>query len=134
MVEIAVVHIAVTDVSGLSRKVRAAASKFRYQVARGIKEPDVISATTEPETCKDIGSAGRIQIVTGEHSMETLAQKRLRLMQEAQLAAEASIADDPVVRKLIDRTDGEVVKDSIQPVAAKPDSEIVIQRTAEISE
>ena len=87
------------------------------------------------QALKRVGHADlMLEIVTGEHSMETLAQKRLRLRQEAQLAAEASIADDPVVRKLIDRTDGEVVKDSIQPVAAKPDSEIVIQRTAEISE
>lgn len=66
--------------------------------------------------------------------METLAQQRLRHQQEAQLAAEASIADDPVVRKLIDRTDGEVIKESIQPVVEKRDSEAVIQRTAEISE
>jgi len=75
-----------------------------------------------------------LEIVTGQHSMETLAQQRLRHQHEAQLAAEASIADDPLVRKLIDRTDGEVVKESIQPVVNRRESETAIQRTAEISE
>jgi len=75
-----------------------------------------------------------LEIVSGQHTMETLAQQRLRHQHEAQLAAEASIADDPVVRKLIDRTDGEVIKESIQPVVERRDSEAAIQRTAEISE
>jgi len=75
-----------------------------------------------------------LEIVTGSHAMETLAQQRLRHAKEAQIAAEASIADDPVVKKLIDRTDGEVVKESIQPVAESAGRETVIQRTAEISE
>jgi len=59
-----------------------------------------------------------IQIETREHKIETLAQKRQRMINEAQRAAEASIAADPLVQTLLDKVDGEVDKSSIQPVNA----------------
>ena len=59
-----------------------------------------------------------IQIETQEHKIETLAQKRQRLIDEAQRAAEASIAADPLVQTLLEKVDGEVDKASIQPINA----------------
>lgn len=64
------------------------------------------------------GSELVIQIETSEHKVETLAQKRQRLVDEAQRAAEASIAADPLVQTLLEKVDGEVDQSSIQPIKA----------------
>lgn len=59
-----------------------------------------------------------VQLVfkTGQHQSETVAQRDERLRQEAQKAAEASIAADPVVKNILERVDGELEQASIQPV------------------
>jgi len=64
-----------------------------------------------------VGPDLTIQIEIREHKIETLAQKRQRLVDEAQRAAEASIAADPLVQTLIEKVDGEVDKASIQPIS-----------------
>ncbi len=60
----------------------------------------------------------KLEIVTTAHTNETLAEKRVRLQCEAIKSAEASIAADPLVQTLLDRVEGQVEKDSIQPLGS----------------
>jgi len=66
--------------------------------------------------------AGRLErpvavtIEPGEPASETPARRALRLLQERQQAAVASIEADPVLQDLIARFDGELDRSSITPV------------------
>lgn len=65
-----------------------------------------------------IGHPVRVDIATTAHLNETLSEKRTRLDIEALKSAEASIAADPLVQRLIDRVEGQVEKDSIKPLGS----------------
>ena len=62
------------------------------------------------------GESVEVSVTIGVVQAETPAARKLRLLEERQQQAVASIEDDPVLRQLMERFDGELDKGSIRPL------------------